>query len=118
MFGVRYRLPELARGSVMPMIRGDVTPADRSPRASPPTSAWNRVEEHLDAAHQVEGVVRRRTVSGRGTPSKKSSCPNGESTVSGDDKTWAIASGICSGDNPDPTGSYSPWRAPIRNRRS
>ena len=31
MFGVRKRLFELARGSVIPMIRAEVTPADRSP---------------------------------------------------------------------------------------
>ena len=32
MFGVRKRLFELARGSVMPMTRAEVTPTDRSPR--------------------------------------------------------------------------------------
>jgi hypothetical protein len=37
------------------------------------------------------------TVSGVGTPSKKSSAPNGDSTRSGDDSV-AIASRICSGD--------------------
>ena len=100
--GVRKRPFELARGSVIPMVRAEVTPADRSPLRiatsdAPGTALRNTSTPRIRSSAAYTLV----TVSGRGTPSKKSSCPKGDSMVSLVDNP-AMASFISSGDIPAP----------------
>ena len=95
-FGVRGEEEALRVGSGLGDAddpgRGDA----RGPQAAPHRhqgGSRHRVEEHLDAAHQIQRVIHRGHRVRVGTPSKKSSRPNGESTVSGDD-SCAMASRI------------------------
>ncbi len=98
--GVRKRLFELARGSVIPMIRDEVTPADRRPfRIATSDAPGTALRKASIPRIRSNASYTRVTVSGRGTPSKKSSCPKGDSIESFDDNP-AMASLICSGDIP------------------
>jgi hypothetical protein len=85
-FGVRNNDREFALGSVNPTTRGDTTPADRKPRriatSDAPGTALRNTSMPLIKSSASYAFA---TVAGSGTPSKKSSAPNGESTRSGDD---------------------------------